>query len=130
MIRVNAVGFGQFYAAHAILRAAGVEVTASGGNEMRVPDDTRLDVLRAVAGTGATVYADLTNAAAEPAVDAGGQPIQQLTYPDGVTAEEVLHDLTPSPGPQLGSEPEAPEADTPPARKPRKTTTRRTSTKE
>lgn len=105
MIRVNAVGFGQFYAAHAILRAAGVEVVASGGNEMRVPDDTRLDVLRAVAGTGATVYAELT----EP--DVGAQ-------------------VSPAPEPPPGGEPEAPEADTPPARKPRKTTTRRTSTKE
>jgi hypothetical protein len=66
VIFVKAAGFAQFLAAHGTFRAAGVTPTASGGNEMRVPDDTSLDVLRAVAETGATVYADL--AEPEPAV--------------------------------------------------------------
>lgn len=60
MIRVKATGFPQFLAAHAVLRTAGVAVVASGGNEMRVPDSTDIAVLRDVAATGATVYADLT----------------------------------------------------------------------
>lgn len=60
MIRVKAAGFPQFLAAFNTARTAGVDVTASGGNEMRVPDDTSLDVLRAVAATGAVVYADLS----------------------------------------------------------------------
>lgn len=69
MIRIKATGFPQFFAAHATVRAAGVAVVASGGNEMRVPDDTDVAVLRAVAATGAVVFADLTEPAesGEPA---------------------------------------------------------------
>lgn len=59
MIRVKATGFPQFLAAFNTARAAGIEVTASGGNEMRVPDNTPVEVLRAVAATGAFVGADL-----------------------------------------------------------------------
>lgn len=70
MIRIKARGFPQFLAAHATVRAAGVEPIASGGNEMRVPDDTDLGVLRAVAATGAVVHADLTEPAAEAITDA------------------------------------------------------------
>lgn len=88
MIRIRATDFGQFLAAHAVLRAAGVDVIAAGGNEASVPDDTDLTVLRAVAATGAVVDADLTD-----------------TDDEEAAAEK-------------------------PARKPRKTTTRRTSTKE
>jgi hypothetical protein len=90
VIHINATGFPQFFAAHTILRAAGVEPIASGGNEMRVPDDTDRAVLRAVAATGAAVDADLT-APAEP--------------------DDTGDSDTPAPTP---------------ARKPRKTTTRRT----
>ena len=71
MIRVKATGFPQFFAAHAVLRAAGVAVVASGGNEMRVPDDTDLDVLRAVAVTGAVVHADLSEREPDPAEPGG-----------------------------------------------------------
>lgn len=90
MIRIKATGFPQFFAAHTVLRVADINATASGGNEMRVPDDTPLDVLRAVAATGAVVDADLT-APAEP--------------------DDTGDSDTPAPTP---------------ARKPRKTTTRRT----
>jgi hypothetical protein len=69
VIRIKAAGFPQFFAAHAILRAAGVRTIPAGGNEMRVPDDTDRGVLRTVAETGAAVHADLN----EPVAD-GGTP--------------------------------------------------------
>lgn len=80
MIRVKATGFPQFFAAHAALLAAGVEPVASGGNEMRVPDDTDLAVLRTVAATGATVYADLSTAAPpEPSTPPAEKPARKTT---------------------------------------------------
>lgn len=77
MIRIKATGFPQFLAAHATLRAAGVEPVASGGNEMRVPDNTDLAVLRAVAATGAVVHAALT----EPAPELPPDETQTATKP-------------------------------------------------
>jgi hypothetical protein len=90
VITIKARGWQQFLTAFGVLRAAGVEPVAGGGNEMRVPDGTDVAVLRAVAATGAAVHADLT----EP-----------------VTVEE-----TPEPS-DIGTEPDEPAAapGTPPA---------------
>jgi hypothetical protein len=90
VIRIQAVDFPQFLAAFGLLRGAGVDLIAAGGNEMSVPDDTDLGLLRAVAAVGATVHTDLAGTAEEP--------------DDSGDSDEGK-----------------------PARKPRKTTTRRTS---
>lgn len=84
MIRIKATGFPQFLAAHATLVAAGVEPVAGGGNEMRVPDDTDVAVLRQVAETGATVYADL--GAADPTEPPAEEPARK-TAPRRKTKE-------------------------------------------
>lgn len=60
MIRVQAADFPQFLAAFGLLRGAGVDLIAAGGNELSVPDDTDVALLRAVAATGAVVHADLS----------------------------------------------------------------------
>lgn len=70
MILIQASGFDQFFAAFGVLRAAGVEVVSSGGNEMRVPDDTDRSTLRTVSATGAVVHADVSDPAA-PDPDGG-----------------------------------------------------------
>jgi hypothetical protein len=97
MIHIQAAGFPQFLAAFGLLRAAGVQMTASGGNAMSVPDDTDLAVLRAVAATGAVVHADLDTPSERAAT-----PTTETSSADGDTN----------------------------TRKPRKTATRRKTTRE
>lgn len=119
MITIKAHGWQQFLAAFGVLRNAEVEPLASGGNEMRVPDDTDRTVLRAVAATGAVVHANL------------GEPDPEPPEPDATEAAP-----TPDAAPeQAETQPDEtkPPVDTPPAHKPRtprKTTTRRKTSRE
>jgi hypothetical protein len=76
VIPIVAHGWPQFLTVHAILRDAGVDVIASGGNDMSVPDDTPVDVLRQVAAAGATVHADLTKPA-QPEPDPEPKPARK-----------------------------------------------------
>lgn len=135
MILIKAAGFAQFLAAHATLRGAGVAVTASGGNEMRVPDDTDRAVLRAVAATGARVHTDLTepgpgaSGAAETAHDVPDPEVSDEATPDAAAESTAAVPVVLESKPQVDTPPE--KADLPPtSRAPRKTTTRRKTAKE
>ena len=74
MISIRSADFDQFMAAFGVLRHAGVDVTASGGNDMTVPDDTSRDVLREVAAWGAVVDADLSQRDNEAITGAHAEP--------------------------------------------------------
>ncbi|MCW6003867.1 hypothetical protein K1W54_04620 [Micromonospora sp. CPCC 205371] len=124
MIMIKARGWQQFLAAFGVLRRAGVEPVAAGGNQMRVPDDTDRDVLRAVAATGAVVHADLTE---PPSTETTPEPPD----PEADTGTEAVTELEPDAPPPSDEDASAAPPVAPAKRTPRKATrSRRTRTTE
>jgi hypothetical protein len=123
VITIKAHGWHQFLAAFGVLRAAGVEPVASGGNQMRVPDDTDRALLRAVTATGAVVDADLTEPAPTPdaAADGGEVPAPE---PDGDEPGGESEVVEAEDKPQVDTPPDTDAAAS--KRTPRKTTRRKT----
>jgi hypothetical protein len=135
VITIKAHGWQQFLAAFGVLRAAGVEPVAAGGNTMRVAYDTDRGVLRAVAATGAAVYADLAEPA--PSVEPGAPHIETPdasgvdteNTDEGETTAENADDSTASDDGDTSTDDQPDTA--PPRRRARKATaTRARKTKE
>lgn len=136
MITIKAHGWHQFLAAFGVLRNAGVEPVASGGNQMRVPDDACRQVLRAVAVTGADVHADLT----EPVAANPGAEVEMGAAEEPDSGPEPTPDDEPPEVPEPGADDEraskpaetpaavdeAPAAKPAPARKATRPRTRKT----